>query len=393
MMNGKFTDKAFFIKPVQNTTTTYAEYMDNYLRNLFDEMKAYLTSIGSPVCDQCVERMKFAYCANAFPKYGYVSCISNELLTYLGEMGKACKGFCCAETSGLCVVDESGNTCDTKPLSVKESVTTLTCMTPYLGKLFSKLSSCNQHFVALDICTDMLSTCDCSNAPSVYDTTCKRFFTDAGTKFDNYPNSGVCSNVANPGWCKAARSNVVEHFRDSMTDVRQKMLDFLDPVLHKTNQYIPTTDPLKADIAKGSIGTPVPFIYPTLKRVTFSPPYDDGSLKYRLACSGDKCVVACTNPKSYVYNPYAEKDSGTCNLDPFYMLTLLAENAVVIGVVVALVVLFLLCITGVIVGFCIFCCCCRDRRKLAKQGKRERLDKDKKTSKLQNAADKFLSKF
>ena len=35
MMNGKFTDKAFFIKHVQNSTTTYAEYMDNYLKSKY----------------------------------------------------------------------------------------------------------------------------------------------------------------------------------------------------------------------------------------------------------------------------------------------------------------------------------------------------------------------
>ena len=214
------------------------------------------------VCEECLARMKYSYCANAFPKQGYVSCVSNGILAHLGEMGKKCSGFCCATTSGLCLIDEQGKSCPSAELTIKQP-SLLTCMTPYMGAIPEKISQCNSHFINVDHCQDMLASCDCSNGRSQYQYTCERFYNTDGIKFNDWA-VGTCNQITTPGWCKLSRSAIAESYESSMDHVRSTMMDFLKPM--GVNQFIPSNQPLKADISKASIGTPVPTFYVSRKQ-------------------------------------------------------------------------------------------------------------------------------
>ncbi|EFC40974.1 predicted protein [Naegleria gruberi] len=394
MMNGRYTDKAFFSKPIvtgNGTYSTYAEYMDKFLEDSFNSMQAYLLGKGVTSCPSCIEKLKYSYCANAFPKNGYISCVANNYLSYLAEIGKSCSGFCCAN-SGLCVIDSYGKSCQTKTLSI-ENYSLLTCIVPKLPDLFTKLGSCSEHFMNIDHCQTLLSTCDCSSDASSYKYTCSRFYSEDGFKFDNFGGSSTCTDTtAYPAWCPSGARSI----ETAMSEIRSKVLDFVAPVVQNTEQYVIPKDPLKANIAKSvQLGTPVPFYLPSLKTVSFEPPAasDVATLRSRIACTGEECATGCTNPKAYVYNPYAESDSGKCSVDPFYLLTVIAENGIYIAVGVSILVIVVCAVFACILGFCIFCCCCRDRAKMKMQGKRELLEKrDLKTNRLQKAADKILNK-
>ncbi|KAL9642167.1 hypothetical protein ABK040_007171 [Willaertia magna] len=396
-MNGKKTDKAFNSKII-SSNETYADYVDFFLEESFEKMRGYLAKEGMPVCGECLERLKILYCANAFPAEGYVSCLSNSLLKYLGEIGNRCSGFCCAKDSGLCLIDSNGKSC-TINLDYS-NVGLLACMAPSLGNLFSKLKECNKHFIRKALCTDAMATCGCS-VDSKFNDVCDRFFSDNGVAIDsglNYPK-GQCSST--PGWCSSGSCPTTTMSTKSLDGLQstENIFTYIEGIFgnrkQSTRQIVIGTNPeLKACTSKVWIGAPVPFLFPTLKSVSFEPPAMAQLESYskRLACSNNTCVYACTNPKSFEFNPAAEADAGKCNVDPFAGLVYVSENIWWIATLAAIAVLLVLCCLVSVMIFCIYRCCCRQRVKMLKQQRRKKLEKGDRVSRLQNAAESILNK-